>query len=156
MLVRRAGLRGFKPQTRRQLAKTLRTSRTRVARIERRALGNLRRAVRSGDCATPVAGAAAPGTSAPSGGLVADGVAAPAQSGSGSASDRVAVKGVAESKSSDSTVDSIANAGRGALATVGDPARSFVREHPLTLVLAMLATGLCGLLLVRELRRRPA
>jgi len=156
VLVRRAGLRGFKPQTRRQLAKTLHTSRSRVARIERRALGNLRRAIRAGGCATPAPGAPAPGTDSASaaGLLVADRVAAPAQSGGGgSASDRVAVKGVAESKSSDSMVDSIANAGRGALATISEPARSFADDHPLAFTLVVLATLLCGALFVRETRR---
>ena len=43
--------------------------------------------------------------------------------------------------------------GRDALATIGYPARSYIREHPLTLVLALLATGLCGVLFARELRR---
>jgi hypothetical protein len=154
VLVRRAGLRGFKPQTRRELAKSLHTSRTRIARIERRGLGNVRRAIRAGGCATPASSAAAPGTPGPSsGGLVADRVAAPAQSGGGASGERVAVKGVAESKSSESMVDSIAGAGRGALATISDPARSYLRDHPLTLVLAVLATALCGVLLVRERRR---
>ena len=79
VLVRRAGLRGFKPQTRRQLAKTLHTSRTRVARIERRALGNLRRTVRAGGCAAPASGAPVPGSASTSGGtLVAEQIAAPA------------------------------------------------------------------------------
>ena len=65
----------------------------------------------------------------------------------------MAVKGIAESKSSDSTVESIASGGRDAFATLSEPVRSYISEHPLTLLLAVLATSLCGLLLVRELRR---
>ncbi len=157
VLVRRAGLRGFKARTRRELATILDTSRARIGRIERRALHNLRREVRAGGCTTPASSGAAHGTSGAagtSGTLVADRVAAPAQSDGGRATmDRVAVKGVAESKSSDSMVDSVASAGRHALATIGYPARSYIREHPLTLVLALLATGFCAVLFARELRR---
>jgi len=153
VLVRRAGLRGFKPQTRRQLAKTLHTSATRVARIERRALGNLRRTARAGGCTTPASSAPAPGAASPAGTLVAERVAAPAQTGGGeSASERTAVKGVAESQS-DSMIESVASTGRDALAAISEPARSFADDHPLTFTLVVLATLLCGVLFVRELRR---
>ena len=153
VLVRRAGLRGFKPQTRRELAKTLHTSRSRVARIERRALGNLRTAVRAGGCAIPASSAPASGTASISGTLVAERVAAPVQNGSGgTASERVAVKGINESKSG-SVVETVAGAGRDALATISEPARSFADEHPLTFALAVMLTALFGVLLVRELRR---
>ena len=153
VLVRRAGLRGFKPQTRRQLAKTLHTSRTRVARIERRALGNLRRTARAGGCAAPASGAQVPGSASTSGGtLVAEQTAAPADTAGGSASERGAVKGVSESES-DSVVDSMASTGRDALATISQPARSFLEDHPLMFAIAVLLTLLCGGLFMREVRR---
>ena len=153
VLVRRAGLRGFKPQTRRQVAKTLHTSRTRVARIERRALGNLRRTARAGGCAVPASSAQSPGTASTSGSaLVAEQIAAPAETAGGSASERGAVKGISESRS-DSVVDSVASTGRDALATISEPARSFARDHPLTFAITVLITLLCGVLFVREVRR---
>ena len=138
VLVRRAGLRGFKPQTRRQVAKTLHTSRTRVARIERRALGNLRRTARAGGCAVPASSAQSPGTASTSGSaLVAEQIAAPAETAGGSASERGAVKGISESRS-DSVVDSVASTGRDALAAISEPARSFARDHPLTFAITVL------------------
>ena len=151
VIVRRAGLRGYRGQTRSELAKTLHTSRTRIARLERRALRSLRRAVRAGGCASPAPMAAAPES------RVAATVSAPvSQAGSGPPPDRQAVKGVTKSRSR-SVVERFADAGRDAVvdapAAVTEPLRSFADDHPVTFALAMLLTMLCAALLVRELRR---
>ena len=72
--------------------------------------------------------------------------------GGESASERGAVKGISESQS-DSVVESVASTGRDALAAISEPARSFAEDHPLAFALVVLATMLCGVLFVRELRR---
>ena len=149
VLVLRAGLRGHAGQTRGELAVTLGTSPTRVARLERRALRTLRRTVRAGGCASP-----APETVQ----LVQ--VTSPVQSADVAAQrDRQAVKGVTASKP-DSVVPRVATVGREAAAAIPkaavaltEPARSYADDHPLLFALAVLATALCAVLLVRELRR---
>jgi hypothetical protein len=152
VIVRRAGLRGFKPQTRRQVAKTLDMSRARVGRIERRALRDLRRTLRAGGC-----GGSSVAASEPSGALTAAGGSGSAGSASSSgddasSGDRVAVKRISESKP-DSMIEGVTDAGRDALAAITQPARSLAEEQPLAFTLALLITALCGVLLVRELRR---
>ena len=149
MLVLRAGLRGHAGQTRGELAVTLGTSPTRVARLERRALRTLRRTVRAGGCASP-----APET------VQMVQVSSPVQSADVEAQrDRQAVKGVTASKP-DSVVPRVATVGREAAAAIPkaavaltEPARSYADDHPLLFALAVLATALCAVLLVRELRR---
>lgn len=150
VLVRRAGLRGFRGESRAELAASLGISRARVARIERRALRTLRRLVRAGTCAGPAPAVAAPATVSMI--LPASEVSSP---------DRQAVK------------DSFASGGAllgapllGSLLKDGSTlppqaeakgvtsaARSYAHDRPFQFGLAVLVTLLCALLLVRELRR---
>ena len=150
MIVLRAGLQGHDGQTRSELARTLGTSTTRVARLERRALRSLRRTVRSGGCASPTPAVAAPAPAV----VEMTRVSSPVQS-----VDRQEVKGVTASKHASmfgkaaTTSREAAAAIPKAAAALTQPARSYADEHPLLFALAVLVTGLCAVLLVRELRR---
>ena len=148
VLVRRAGLRGFKGASRAETAARLHLSVRRVARIEHRALRTLRRKARAGACGAPEPAPVVAATRV-SGSLPAPTAAAPRQE----------VKAVQESGGG--SVDVVAGsapklrnvapvAGAAAAVRAG---RSYAEEHPFQFALAMLVTLLCGLLLVRELRR---
>ena len=154
VIVLRAGLQGHTGQTRSELARTLGTSRTRVTRLERRALRTLRRTVRAGGCATPGPSAA------PSETVQVVQVSSPIQSADGgSEPDRQEVKGVTASKSH-SVAPRVATAARQAgaaipkaAAALTEPARSYADDHPILFALAVLVTAFCAVLLVRELRK---
>jgi hypothetical protein len=154
VLVRRAGLRGFKGASRVETAARLHLSVRRVGRLEHRALRALRRKARAGACDAP---APAP---APAAALAATGVGlslpAPAAP---SAAPRQEVKAVQESGGG--SVDTLAESAPG-LRNVAPVAgveaavragRSYAAEHPFQFALAVLVSLLCALLLVRELRR---
>jgi hypothetical protein len=151
VLVRRAGLRGFKGASRAETAASLHLSVRRVARLERRALRALRRKARAGACDAPAPAPAVGGTRAS---LTLPAPAAPAP-----AAPRQEVKAVSESGGGN--VDAIADgtpklrnvapvAGAEAAVRAG---RSYADEHPFQFALAVLVILVCGLLFVREVRR---
>jgi hypothetical protein len=153
VLVRRAGLRGFKGASRAETAASLHLSVRRVARLEHRALRALRRKARAGACDAPEP---APSVAATGVGLPLPGPAAPAAP---AAAPRQEVKAVQESGGG--SVDVLAEgapklrnvapvAGAEAAVRAG---RSYADDHPFQFALAVLASLLCALLLVRELRR---
>ena len=148
--MRRAGLRGFAGGSRADVAASLGLTAKRVARLERRGLRSLRRKARGGACDAPEPAAAVTATrvSQP---LPAHEPAAPP--------DRQEVKGVSDSGS---RVLDVVGEGAPALrdltpgaaaAATAEAARSYADDHPFQFALAVLATLLCALLLVRELRR---
>ena len=152
VLVRRAGLRGFKGASRVETAARLHLSVRRVARLEHRALRALRRKARAGACDAP-APAAAPAVAATGVGLSLPAPAAP------TAAPRQEVKAVRESGGG--SLDFVAEsapklrtvapvAGAEAAVRAG---RSYADAHPFQFALAVLVSLLCALLLVRELRR---
>jgi hypothetical protein len=163
VIVRRAALRGFDGQTRRQVARALGLSRARVARVEHRALRSLRRAVRSGGCSggAPISTTSSTTTAA----TTVSQTAATAAAGSttaqgGAAPDRQEVKGVTQSGGGESPVERVLKAGPRVVAAaprtvanVTSEARSYADDHPLAFGLAVLVTLLAAALLVRELRR---
>ena len=148
VLVRRAGLRGFKGASRAETAASLHLTVRRVARIEHRALRTLRRKARAGACDAPEPAPVVAATRV-SGSLPAPTAAAPRQE----------VKAVQESGGG--SVDVVAGSApklRNVAPVAGAEAavragRSYAEEHPFQFALAMLVTLLCALLLVRELRR---
>jgi hypothetical protein len=151
VLVRRAGLRGFKGASRAETAARLHLSVRRVARLEHRALRTLRRKARAGLCDAPAPPPAVDGTRA---GLTLPAPAAPAPS-----APRQEVKAVQESGGG--SVDVVAESApklrnvapiAGAEAAV-QAGRSYAEEHPFQFALAVLVILVCGLLFVREVRR---
>jgi hypothetical protein len=155
VLVRRAGLRGFKGESRAQTAASLHLSVRRVARLEHRALRTLRRKARAGACDAP-APAPAP---APSGAATRVGFSLPADAAAAAAAPRQDVKGVSESgggvrEVSAKTGPKLGNvapmAGAEAAVRAG---RSYADDHPGQFTLAALVVLLAAVLLVRELRR---
>ena len=151
VLVRRAGLRGFKGASRAETAARLHLSVRRVARIEHRALRTLRRKARAGACDAPEPAPVVAATRV-SGSL-------PAPAAPTAAAPRQEVKAVQESGGG--SVDVVAGSApklRNVAPVAGAEAavragRSYAEEHPFQFALAMLVTLLCALLLVRELRR---
>ena len=153
VLVRRAGLRGFKGASRAETAASLHLSVRRVARLEHRALRTLRRKARAGACDAP-ARAPAPAVAGTRVGLTLPAPAAPAP-----AAPRQEVKAVQEAGGAN--VEVVAESApklrnvapvAGAVAAVR-AGRSYAAEHPFRFALAVLVSLLCALLLVRELRR---
>jgi hypothetical protein len=154
VLVRRAGLRGFKGASRVETAARLHLSVRRVARLEHRGLRALRRKARAGACDAP-APAPAPAVAATGVGLSLQ--AAPAAPTA--PAPRQEVKAVQESGGG--SVDVVAESDlklrnvapvAGVEAAVG-AGRSYAEEHPFQFALALLVSLLCALLLVREVRR---
>jgi hypothetical protein len=154
VLVRRAGLRGFKGASRAETAASLHLTVRRVARLEHRALRTLRRKARAGACDAPAPAAAAMHAVAATGvGLSLPVPAAP------TAAPRQEVKAVRESGGGN--VDALAESApklRNVAPVAGAEAavragRSYAAEHPFQFALAVLVSLLCALLLVRELRR---
>ena len=153
VLVRRAGLRGFKGASRAETGASLHLTVRRVARLEHRALRALRRKARAGACDAPEP---APSVAATGVGLSLPGPAAPAAP---AAAPRQEVKAVRESGGGN--VDVLAESApklRNVAPVAGAEAavragRSYADEHPFQFALAVLASLLCALLLVRELRR---
>jgi hypothetical protein len=151
VLVRRAGLRGFKGASRAETAASLHLTVRRVARLEHRALRTLRRRARAGECDAPGPAPAVAGTrvsltlpapAAPAPAAPRQEVKAVQASGGGN------VEVVAESAPRLRNVAPVA----GAVAAVR-AGRSYAAEHPFQFALAVLVSLLCALLLVRELRR---
>jgi hypothetical protein len=158
VIVRRAGLRGFKGQTRAALAHTLRISRTRVARLERRALRSLRKRIRAGGCATEAAIAPPPAATA-SEAAATQASAPPPPTGGAATGDRQAVKG-ASASGHGSVIGQVAEAAPKviaaapkAFAVAAAAGRSYADDHPLVFGAVMLLTLLAAALLVHELRR---
>jgi hypothetical protein len=156
VLVRRAGLRGFKGASRVETAARLHLTVRRVARLEHRGLRALRRKARAGACDAPApAPAAAPAVAATGVGLSLQ--AAPAAPTA--PVPRQEVKAVQESGSG--SVDVLAESApnlRNVAPVAGAEAavragRSYAAEHPFQFALALLVSLLCALLLVREVRR---
>jgi Sigma-70, region 4 len=151
VLVRRAGLRGFKGASRAETAASLHLTVRRVARLEHRALRTLRRKARAGACdapgpATAVAGTRVslplPAPAAPTAPAPRQEVKAVQESGGGS------VDVVAESAPKLRNVAPVAGAEAAVRA-----GRSYADEHPFQFALAVLVILVCALLFVRELRR---
>ena len=154
VLVRRAGLRGFKGASRVETAARLHLSVRRVARLEHRGLRALRRKARAGACDAP-APAPAPAVAATGVGLSLQ--AAPAAPTA--PAPRQEVKAIQESGGG--SVDVVAESDlklrnvapvAGVEAALG-AGRSYAEEHPFQFALALLVSLLCALLLVREVRR---
>jgi hypothetical protein len=154
VLVRRAGLRGFKGASRAETAASLHLTVRRVARLEHRALRTLRRKARAGACDVPAPAPAVAGTS------VSLSLPAPAAPAAPSApAPRQEVKAVQESGGG--SVDVVAESApklRNVAPVAGAEAavragRSYADEHPFQFALAVLVILVCALLFVRELRR---
>jgi hypothetical protein len=151
VLVRRAGLRGFKGASRAETAASLHLTVRRVARLEHRALRALRRKARAGACDAPEpppmvdarrASLSLPAPAAPPAAAPRQEVKAVHESGGGS------VDVMAESAPKLRNVAPVAGAEAAVRA-----GRSYAAEHPFQFALAVLVSLLCALLLVRELRR---
>jgi hypothetical protein len=151
VLVRRAGLRGFKGASRAETAARLHLTVRRVARLEHRALRALRRKARAGACDAP--------EPAPVVAATRVSLSLPAPAAPTAAAPRQEVKAVHESGGGGADVlaesaPKLRNvapmAGAEAAVRAG---RSYAEEHPFQFALAMLVTLMCALLLVRELRR---
>jgi hypothetical protein len=153
VLVRRAGLRGFKGASRVETAARLHLSVRRVARLEHRGLRTLRRKARAGACDAP-----AP---APAPAVAGTGVrqSLPAPAAPPADAPRQEVKAVQESGGESVNVlaestPKLRNVApvAGVEAAVG-AGRSYAEEHPFQFALAVLVILMCALLFVREVRR---
>lgn len=151
VLVRRAGLRGFKGASRAETAARLHLTVRRVTRLEHRALRTLRRKARAGACDAP--------EPAPSVAASRVSFSLPAGAAPATAVARQGVKGVSESGGGARNVTAkrgpkLRNvapvAGAEAAVRAG---RSYADDHPFQFALAVLASLLAAVLLVRELRR---
>jgi hypothetical protein len=153
VLVRRAGLRGFRGLSRAELAASLGIRVGRVARIERRALRTLRRLVRENRCAAAKvpATAAALTPAAPTFSSATPSAGPPVTRDQQAVKHAVAFGGGAPLSSLFKGAATLPPQAVGR--EVARAGRSYAEDHPFQVALAILVVLLCALPLLRELKR---